>query len=54
MIAEDVLDKQVSPTFCSALGSGGGNVHILSQSVNKDNNCVKASLSLSKTCDKVS
>ena len=54
MIAEHMLNEQVSPSLCSAFCCSGDNVYILGQSVNKDKNSIIACLGLRKTCDKVS
>ena len=54
MIAENAFNEQVSPSLCSALCCCRNNVHILCQTVNKDENSIIACLGLRKTSDKVS
>ncbi len=54
MIAEHMMNEEVSPSLCNAFCCSGDNVDTLGQSVNKDKNSITAWLSLRKTCDKVS
>ncbi len=52
MIAEHMLNEQVSPSLCSAFYCSGDNVYMFGQSVNKDKNSIMARLGLSKTSEK--